>query len=350
MTSTEDPHSAGRPPKGPLRLRLRPGLGRRRPRLGRLPGLIAQPHRSPNPEALASVRRSNPPHLRQALKSATVILAMTLGFVVASTPGTAVAAPGAAAVNLDVGYLAAGATKRYCFNFNNHSQVGPVIASGTANNYNVIITVVSTDLEYRANYGWVYCATLRNASSSGSLVKLAARASLHATVSWTARRYLAAGSSLTSCYPTTNFLTDGPPAFSAAAETANVVLTTVSTGFQTVGLFSNNYYCATIRNSSSSNSYFTLMGKAGLASAGSFDHYVKDLAHKETGRFCWYTPANAVPVVAAAYGPRRDANLTVVSTDREIRYGSGGASYVYCATIRNAGPSTAVWLMTRAGF
>jgi hypothetical protein len=76
-----------------------------------------------------------------------------------------------------VGYLGAGVTGRYCFHWS-HANQGAVAVSAGARTFNVIVTTVSTDLENRLNYGWTYCATIRNASSVGSDVDLYARAAL----------------------------------------------------------------------------------------------------------------------------------------------------------------------------
>lgn len=75
------------------------------------------------------------------------------------------------------GYLASGATGRYCFHFS-HANQGALAVSASARTFNVILTTVSTDLENRAGYGWTYCATIRNTSGPGSDVDVHAKAAL----------------------------------------------------------------------------------------------------------------------------------------------------------------------------
>jgi hypothetical protein len=87
--------------------------------------------------------------------------------------------PSIASVNYNfyAGYLNAGATGRYCFHFG-HANRGAVAVSAAARTYNVILTTVSTDLENRLNYGWTYCATIRNSSAAGTDVDVYATAAL----------------------------------------------------------------------------------------------------------------------------------------------------------------------------
>jgi len=75
------------------------------------------------------------------------------------------------------GYLASGATARYCFHWN-HANQGAVAVSAAARTFNVILTTVSTDLENRSGYGWTYCATIRNTSGPGTDVDVHAKAAL----------------------------------------------------------------------------------------------------------------------------------------------------------------------------
>lgn len=72
-----------------------------------------------------------------------------------------------------VGYLATGQSGRYCFNAPQYSV--PVAVVGQATSANAILTTLSTDREDRAGYGYVYCATIRNSSSTGTGVILDGR-------------------------------------------------------------------------------------------------------------------------------------------------------------------------------
>jgi len=82
-----------------------------------------------------------------------------------------------AAVTYYAGYLAAGATTRYCFHFG-HANQGAVAVSAAARTFNVVLATVSTDLENRAGYGWTYCATISNTYGPGTDVDLHAKAAL----------------------------------------------------------------------------------------------------------------------------------------------------------------------------
>jgi hypothetical protein len=72
-----------------------------------------------------------------------------------------------------VGYLAAGASGRWCFNA--PASAVPAVAIAAASAPNTVLTTISTDRENRAGYGLVYCATIRNSSSTGTGVTLQAR-------------------------------------------------------------------------------------------------------------------------------------------------------------------------------
>lgn len=88
------------------------------------------------------------------------------------------ATPHSSSFDFNAGNLPGGATGRWCFQYGNYKNVGPVAVSAAATVSNVVLVTESTDLENRRDVGWAYCATVRNASSLGTDVTLMTRASL----------------------------------------------------------------------------------------------------------------------------------------------------------------------------
>lgn len=83
-------------------------------------------------------------------------------------------------LRIDEGIIEAGATRRYCFEFNNYQNVGPVAVSAEPGAFGIVLTTVSTDMERRTvGFGYAYCATIRNEHPSfGVRLFLLARGAL----------------------------------------------------------------------------------------------------------------------------------------------------------------------------
>jgi hypothetical protein len=156
----------------------------------------------------------------------------------------------------DLGWMAPGATVRKCWTFNNRSDVGPIVAGALPDHYGVAMETVSTDMENRAGYGWVYCATFRNTSTTQSTNALATvNGGLHNGVGFNPppyMGYLEPGETGQHCWRHRD-QTKRTVAVNAAARQTNVRLTTVSTDSEYRAGY-GQVFCATIRNDSSRGS------------------------------------------------------------------------------------------------
>ena len=120
-------------------------------------------------------------YLRTRIALAGIMLALLAAVAgLLSSAGTARATPAAAPaakvapavaadsiqLRLYQGMLNRGATARYCFQFHNYANVGPVAVLAEPTSYGVVLKTVSTDMERRLGFGYAYCATIRNESAS----------------------------------------------------------------------------------------------------------------------------------------------------------------------------------------
>jgi hypothetical protein len=272
------------------------------------------------------------------------------GVVTAATPdrtdvaGSRGAPPAEVSVKLHERTLQAGVTRRYCFHFSAYIDAGAMVATASATTADVVLTMVSTDLERRTGLGWVYCATVKNSSAVGSTFTLDARATIpaeHAYNSWVGT--LAAGATKSFCFPIDPAgWFGGPLVVSAASNHADVILTTVSTTAKenkVIGSGATATYCAAIRNASLTSTEVKMQGSVGLY-GGWFSQPAGTLAPDTSGRACYLSSATAVPFAASAESTQiGTVTFTTVSTDREFRSGAG---WFNCATLHLSASAVAV--------
>lgn len=168
-------------------------------------------------------------------------------------------------LDLPAGSLPAKASRRYCFHLGNHAYDGPVVVSAADSSASPVqLATLATDLEYRINVGWVYCATIGNVTARpSSSITLHIRAGLQdQSYFYGYVGYLTPGQSGRYCFNAPEYSL--PVAAVGRASSPNAILTTVSTDREDrVGY--GFVYCATIKNSSAVGTGVTLDGRDGLA-------------------------------------------------------------------------------------
>ena len=281
------------------------------------------------------------------LGKVSALLVMSLVFL-GLIGGSSAAAPTTIGGTYFAGYLDAGATRQVCRSWFDLNDYGPIVASGLASNYGIVITVKSTQVQFLGDGYLRYCATLTNASSRGSDVYLTLRAQLSsAHVLATPLPGLAPGARGLYCFSFNYKSMTGPVAVSATPKYAGAELATVRVDLE----HRQGYgwvYCASILNSSAVDSgSFTLRAKSGLTSSNSFNYYAGYLSAGATQRYCFNYPPAATPASVIGAAVEYNARIATLSVDRENRFNYG---YVYCATIRNLSSiGTGVNLQTQAG-